>query len=148
MLQLGEPKCTTVASNPDYVAYLISLLFHPCVKVPPTPIVSSSSSTLARRSAPCLRWRHRHTVGLCGEPLHSRPGVRATFMLCLTKPTPHWEVTAGARAALVDRLGGPGADLGFIHSAEPGADLPIEVGLYAVLDVRANAKGRPWSPAW
>lgn len=32
-LQLAKPEFVAITSKPDHVAYLIGLLFHPCIKV-------------------------------------------------------------------------------------------------------------------
>ncbi|XP_030516590.2 U-box domain-containing protein 26-like [Rhodamnia argentea] len=115
MLQLAEPECASVASDPDRVAYLTGLLFHPCVEVRINAAALIEAAVAGVRS-PELRGRVSGAAGVfegvvgllqdcAGCPRALKAGARAAFALCLVKPTRHRAVAAGAGAALVDRLG-------------------------------------------
>lgn len=115
MLQLAEPECASVASDPDRVAFLTGLLFHPCVEVRINAAALIEAAVAGVRS-PELRARVSGAAGVfegvvgllqdcAGCPRALKAGARAAFALCLVKPTRHRAVAAGAAAVLVDRLG-------------------------------------------
>ncbi|KAL7002831.1 U-box domain-containing protein 26 [Sarracenia purpurea var. burkii] len=114
MLPLSESECACVASDPDRVGYLVSLLFHSSIEIR----VNSASLieiTVAGTRSPETREEisradgiYEGIIGILNCPLAYpralKIGIKALFALCLVKQHRHKAVEAGAVEALIDRL--------------------------------------------
>lgn len=114
LFQLSEPQCALVASDPDRVSYLVSLLSHSSVDVRVNSAaviemaVSGTRSPELRSQVSNAEGIFEGVIGILNYPLAypraSKIGVKALFALCLVKQHRQRAVTAGAVDALVDRL--------------------------------------------
>lgn len=114
LFPLSEPQCVSVASDPDRVSYLVSLLGHSSVDVRVNSAAVIEMAVAGTRS-PELRSQVSNAegvfegvIGILSYPLAYpralKIGVKALFALCLVKQHRQRAVTAGAVDALVDRL--------------------------------------------
>ncbi|KAI5661099.1 hypothetical protein M9H77_20422 [Catharanthus roseus] len=115
LFQLSEPECVFVASDPDRVGYLVSLLSHPCVDVRVNSaalieiVIAGTRSTELRAQFSNADGIFEGIIGILNYPLAYpralKIGIKALFALCLVKQHRHKAVTAGGVEALIDRLG-------------------------------------------
>ncbi|KAK4340223.1 hypothetical protein RND71_041685 [Anisodus tanguticus] len=114
MFPLSESECVFVASDPDRVSYLVSLLFHPSIDVRVNSAALIEIVVAGMRS-PELREQISNAddvfegvVGILNYPLAYpralKVGIKALFALCLVKQHRQRAVNAGAVEALIDRL--------------------------------------------
>lgn len=114
MFPLCEPECVLVASDPDRIGYLVSLLFHSSIEVRVNSAALIEIVVAGTRS-PDLRAQisnadeiYEGVVGILNCPLAYpralKVGIKALFALCLVKHHRHKAVAAGAVEAVIDRL--------------------------------------------
>ncbi|XP_052179290.1 U-box domain-containing protein 26-like [Diospyros lotus] len=114
MFPLSEPECVLVASDPDRIGYLVSLLFHSSIEVRVNSAALIEIVVAGTRS-PDLRAQisnadeiYEGVVGILNYPLAYpralKVGIKALFALCLVKHHRHKAVAAGAVEAVIDRL--------------------------------------------
>ncbi|XP_010270217.1 PREDICTED: U-box domain-containing protein 26-like [Nelumbo nucifera] len=114
MLPLVESQCESVASQPDRVTFLASLLSHSSIEVRVNAAALIEIVAAGTRSV-----EHRILIGnadgvmegitrILSNPLAYpralKVGIKALFALCLVKQSRHKAVSAGAVDALIDRL--------------------------------------------
>ncbi|XP_021753324.1 U-box domain-containing protein 26-like [Chenopodium quinoa] len=107
--------CTSIASDPDRVGYLVSLLFHPSsidVRVNSAALIESviaGTKSTDLRSFICTSDEiYVGVISILTNPIPSpralKIGVKTLFALCLSKQHRHKAVSAGAVNALITRL--------------------------------------------
>ncbi|XP_009627648.1 U-box domain-containing protein 26-like [Nicotiana tomentosiformis] len=114
MFPLSEGECFFVASDPDRVSYLVSLLFHPSIDVRVNSaalievVVAGIRSSELRAQISNIDDVFEGVVGILNYPLAYpralKVGIKALFALCLVKQHRQKAVAAGAVEALIDRL--------------------------------------------
>ncbi|KAF8405001.1 hypothetical protein HHK36_009896 [Tetracentron sinense] len=114
MFPLAENECVSVASQPDRVAFLASLLSHPSIEVRVNAaalieiVVAGTKSPELRTLIGNADGVFEGITGILNYPLaYSRAlkiGIKALFALCLVKQNRHKAVSAGAAEALINRL--------------------------------------------
>lgn len=114
MFHLSESDCEFVASDPDRIAYLVSLLFHSSIDCRVNSaalleiIVSGTRSTELRAQICNANGVFEGIVGILTYPLAYpralKVGIKSLFALCLVKQHRHKAVRAGSVEALIDRL--------------------------------------------
>uniref|UniRef100_A0A5B6YU55 U-box domain-containing protein n=1 Tax=Davidia involucrata TaxID=16924 RepID=A0A5B6YU55_DAVIN len=114
MFPLSESECAFVASDPDRIAYLVSLLFHSSIDVRVNSaaiieiVVAGTRSLELRAQISNADEIFEGIVGILNYPLAYpralKVGIKALFALCLVKQHRHKAVSAGAVEALIDRL--------------------------------------------
>lgn len=114
LFPLSEGECFFVASDPDRVSYLVSLLFHPSIDVRVNSaalievVVAGIRSSELRAQISNINDVFEGVVGILNYPLAYpralKVGIKALFALCLVKQHRQKAVAAGAVEALIDRL--------------------------------------------
>lgn len=114
MFPLSESECAFVASQPDRVAHLVSLLFHASIEVRVNSaalieiVVAGTRSLELRAQISNVDEIFEGITGILNYPLAYpralKVGIKALFALCLAKQSRHKAVAAGAVTALIDRL--------------------------------------------
>ncbi|RVW49813.1 U-box domain-containing protein 26 [Vitis vinifera] len=109
-----ESECAFVASQPDRVAHLVSLLFHASIEVRVNSaalieiVVAGTRSLDLRAQISNVDEIFEGITGILNYPLAYpralKVGIKALFALCLAKQSRHKAVAAGAVTALIDRL--------------------------------------------
>ncbi|KAK4752137.1 hypothetical protein SAY87_020935 [Trapa incisa] len=112
----SESDCTAIASDPEKVAFLSRLLFHPSSMEVRINAAALIEATVAGTQSQDLRTQVSGAKGIFegvvallreadqAHPRAAKVGLKALFALCLVKQTRHLAVAAGAPDALVDRL--------------------------------------------
>lgn len=108
---LSQLECVSVASRPERVTFLVSLLYHSSIEV------RVNAATLIENivTGPELRILIGNADGIfqglvrilshpLAYPRALKIGIKALFSLCLVKQNRHKAVLAGAAEALIDRL--------------------------------------------
>ncbi|KAA8545859.1 hypothetical protein F0562_020690 [Nyssa sinensis] len=114
MFPLSESECAFVASDPERIAYLVSLLFHSSIDVRVNSaaiieiVVAGTRSLELRAQISNADEIFEGIVGILNYPLvyprALKVGIKALFALCLVKQHREKAVSAGAVEALIDRL--------------------------------------------
>ncbi|XP_042504012.1 U-box domain-containing protein 26-like [Macadamia integrifolia] len=114
MFPLAEPECESVASQPDRIAFLASLLSHSSIEVR-VNAAALIEMVVAGTQAVENRILIGNTEGVLegittilkhplAYPRALKVGIKALFALCLVKQNRTKAVSAGAVEALIDRL--------------------------------------------
>ncbi|OVA15844.1 U box domain [Macleaya cordata] len=114
MFQLTEPECTSVASQPDRISFLSSLLSHQSIEVRVNAaalieIIAAGTRSLDLRilignADGILQGIIRILNYPLSYPRALKIGIKALFALCLVKQNRQKAVLAGAPEALINRL--------------------------------------------
>lgn len=110
-----EPDCSSIASDPVKVGYLVSLLFHPSsieIRVNSAALIESIiAGTKSPELRCCISNSDEIFAGVIGiltnpvpYPRALKVGVKTLFALCLNKQHRHRAVAVGAVDALIGRL--------------------------------------------
>ncbi|KAI3716039.1 hypothetical protein L6452_23082 [Arctium lappa] len=114
MFALSETECLVVSSDPDRVAYLISLLSHSSIDVRVNTAALLENVVAGTRSQELRSEISSHDeifdgiIGILDYPFSYpralKVGIKALFAFCMVKEHRHKAVEAGAVEALIDRL--------------------------------------------
>lgn len=114
MFQLSEADCASVASDPDRISFLSSLLFNDSIEVRVNAaalieiVVVGTRSTEIRSQIGNVDQLFEGITELLKYPFAYpralKVGIKALFALCLAKSNRQKAISAGAAAALIDRL--------------------------------------------